>query len=96
VGEATDPQHALTAAGICEVYRDAMRHAGLTPLEASNGTLPVSLTGSELRVAVRAELLPLISGMTDTQNQIATYIRSMPAYLSQRLLVELLSRDLIS
>jgi hypothetical protein len=89
-----EPEKSLALEAICAVYRDAMRHAGLTPSQASGIALPGSVTGPELLAAAHVALLPLKPGTVGDQDQVTAYIRAMPAYLSQRLLVELLSRDL--
>jgi hypothetical protein len=53
-----EPEKSIALEGVCEVYREAMRHAELTPLEASGVALPGSMTGPELIAAARTVLLP--------------------------------------
>ena len=91
-----EPEKSIALDGVCEVYRDAMRHAGLSPLAAVRVDLPIPLSGPELRSAARADLLSLLSGAVDTQARIREYVVAMPAHRSQQLLVELLTRDLAS
>ena len=91
-----EPEKSIALEGVCEVYREAMRHAGLTPLAALNADTLVPLTGPELRAAARAELLPLLPGAVDAETRISEYVHALPSQRSQRLLVELLLRDLAS
>ena len=78
------------------MYRDAMRHAGLTPLSALKLDPPVPMTGPELRAAARGELLPLLPGAVEAEARISEYVHALSSRRSQRLLVELLLRDLAS
>jgi len=91
-----EPEKSIALESVCDVYRDAMQHAGLTPLTARPLRLPPPQTGPELRLLARAELLPQLSGESERQDRIAKYVRSMSADRSRRLLTELLSRDLSS
>lgn len=91
-----EPEKSLVLESVCEVYREAMRYAGLTPVPARTVDLPPSRTGTELLEVARAELLHQISGPGEYQDRIAKYIRSMTSEESQRLLAELLTLDLAS
>ncbi|MBC7592197.1 MAG: uracil-DNA glycosylase [Salinibacterium sp.] len=91
-----EPEKAIALEGVCEVYRDAMRHAGLKPLTAHKVDLPAPMTGPELRVAARGELLPLLPGAVEAEARISEYVHALPSDRGQRLLVELLLRDLAS
>ncbi|TFC59568.1 uracil-DNA glycosylase [Cryobacterium sp. TMT2-15-1] len=91
-----EPEKSIALECVCEVYREAMRHAGLTPLAALNADTLVPLTGPELRAAARAELLPLLPGTVDSETRINEYVHAQPSQRSQRLLIELLLRDLAS
>ena len=91
-----EPEKSIALECVCEVYREAMRHAGLTPLAALNADTLVPLTGPELRAAARAELLPLLPRAVDAETRINEYVHAQPSQRSQRLLVELLLRDLAS
>ena len=73
-----------------------MRHAGLKPLPALKVDLPALMTGPELRAAARGELLPLVPGEVEAEARISEYVHALPSQRSQRLLVELLLRDLAS
>ena len=91
-----EPEKSIALEGVCGVYREAMRHAGLTPLSALKLDLPVPLTGPELRAAARGELLPLLPGAVEAEARITEYVHALSSQRSQRLLVELLLRDLAS
>ena len=91
-----EPEKAIALESVCEVYRQAMRHAGLTPLAALTVDLPAPMTGPELRGAARDELLPLLPGAVDAEDRISEYVHALPSDRGQRLLVELLLRDLVS
>ena len=91
-----EPEKSIALEGVCEVYREAMRNAGLTPLSAGKLDLPVPMTGPELRAAARAELLPLLPCAVDAETRTSEYVHALPSQRSQRLLVELLLRDLSS
>ena len=91
-----EPEKSIALEGVCEVYRDAMRHAGLTPLSALKLDPPVPMTGPELRAAARGELLPLLPGAVEAEARISEYVHALSSRRSQRLLVELLLRDLAS
>jgi hypothetical protein len=90
-----EPEKSIAQEGVCEVYREAMRHAGLNPLAAPTVDLSVPLTGSELRAAARGDLLPLVPGAVEAEARIREYVQALPSQRCQRLLVELLSRDLM-
>lgn len=89
-----EPEKSIALEDVCEVYRDAMRHAGLSPLVAVSVAPTIPLTGPELRAAARTDLLSLPPGTVDTQARIREYVQAMPAHRSQPLLAELLARDL--
>lgn len=89
-----EPEKTIALDGVCEVYRGAMQYAGLTPFDALDTKLPMQLTGTELRAIARADLLPAKPGSVDAQTRIRAYVEAMPAHRSQRLLAELLARDL--
>ncbi|TFC36229.1 uracil-DNA glycosylase [Cryobacterium sp. TMT2-42-4] len=91
-----EPEKSIALEGVCEVYREAMRHAGLKPIAALKVDLPAPMTGPELRTAARGELLPLLPGAVEAEARISEYVNALPAQRSQRLLVELLLRDLAS
>ena len=91
-----EPEKSIALEGVCEVYREAMRHAGLTPLSTHKLDLPVPMTGPELRAVARGKLLPLFPGAVEAEARITEYVNALPAQRSQRLLVELLLRDLAS
>ena len=48
-----EPEKTIALDGVCEVYRGAMRYAGLTPFDALDTDLPTQLTGAELRAIAR-------------------------------------------
>ena len=91
-----EPEKSIALEGVREVYREAMRHAGLKPLPALKVDLPAPMTGPELRAAARGELLPLVPGEVEAEARISEYVHALPSQRSQRLLVELLLRDLAS
>jgi hypothetical protein len=91
-----EPERSIALEGVCAVYRDAMRHSGLEPLNASAIDLPAALSGPELRTVARAELLAQLPEAGDLPDRIAAHVRSLTSAQRMRLLVELLSRDLAS
>jgi len=92
-----EPEKSIAVEAVREVYRDAIRHAGLAPLPALSSLSPTLFTGAELRTAALEELLPALADEgLDVRTLVEQYLAVLPADRRRSLLAELLLLDVTS